>query len=304
MTEVDRKEEEHSGVGRNWLAENIARTVELQIRDLLDECTIDAPAKIKKVSFQDRHLQLSIRWPFRLPTPTGGSGDRFHTRKTVNDFRDDFKSYLLEQHAGARISNVLHADFVRFLLRFLRVYRFTDSVKIQDMRKKGVKRESLEEKIITHLGRFGERRLAGKPRVRLSKAHKAQVTREVRQVYSTLIEIQEKIRGWKKRNKRIKESTIEARLRQEYDRERYPWISIFFRTRNVLPPSEFYSNSADGSLSNEDDDLPPPTLCEPDNWSATDLAVLIAQQMTYRRTGNRYPRHQIKNLLTSDISDT
>ena len=303
MTEVD-KEENDSGWSRNLLAENVARTVEAQIRVILNECTINAPAKIEQVSFQDRHLQLSIRWPFRLPTQTGNSGDWFPTRQAVNSFRKGFKEYLLEQHAGARISNVLHADFVRFLLRFLRVYRFTDSVKLQDMRKKGVKRESLEEKIIAHLGGFGERRLAGKPRVRLSKAHKAQVTREVRQVHNTLIEIQEKIRGWKKRSKRIKESTIEARLRQEYDRERYPWISIFFRTKNVLPPSEFYLNSADGSLSNEDDDLPPPTLCKPDNWSATDLAVLVAPQTTYRRTGNRYPLHQIKNLLTSDISET
>jgi len=74
-----------------------------EIEFLLHWCIIEEPVQIKSVTFRKSVIRLEIDWPFRLPEPTGDSDTYFPTGRSIRQFAEDLRIYLLEQNVEQRL---------------------------------------------------------------------------------------------------------------------------------------------------------------------------------------------------------
>lgn len=122
-------------------------------------------------------------------------------------------------------------------------------------------------------------------------------------MYQTLLQIKRLVESWKKRHKRISNSTILRKLKGEYPLEKCRWIKDFFDLSEALPRKRYVSSTLNGleiSQTDPDGSLPPCKLSEPQDWSILDTAVRIMQTKLNRETAAKYPRLEIQSLIRSE----
>ncbi len=266
-------EEDDFGITRESLDKQIAHSVELRVRAIAAALSDEKPAEITSVGLSASNLNIRIRWPFFSPPPSGDSGDWLGTSKEIKRLRGSFQDHLLEQNLGRKLSNLLYAELVDFLLRYVKAHRFGDDV-------------------VQHVRGLGQRRLAGRPGQHKIQEHQAaHIRREGITIRTTLHEIKQEINAWKKKEPRLKDEAIETQLLEKYDRDRYAFIRYFTICFRKLPARRLCSNGLHRNR----------RLSDPRSWSTSDLAALITQEKTYREDGIRYGLGEVKKLVTAPI---
>lgn len=210
---------------------------------VLEECTNEEPARIRSVNFDEKEdvVSLDVAWPFRLPCPSGDSGDQFGTEKDIQALQTGFRKHLLQQKIGRKLSNMLQKEFEDFLLVHLRIKPYG-------------------EKLVSVVKTHAARRLAGRPTQIVNKADDRVVRETVTSIKVTLDKIKAKIKVWKKNNPTWDNDKILKRISSEFSEEMQGWLSIFRRRVSALPMREFRHG----------------VLADVRSWSSRELAAQIA----------------------------
>jgi hypothetical protein len=247
-----------------------------EIEGLLHWCVLEKPADIKSVAFHNLAISLEIDWPFRLPDRTNDSGTYFPTARSVKQFAEDFRIYLLEQKCGAKLANLLRNEFEAFLPKFFRAQRFEIF---------SVGRESTDT-VRDVLAQISEEmrgsRLAGPHKSIIPAKRAEQIEREGRQILRRLQSLHKAISGHIKAKGNIR--VLLEKTLSEYDTDRNPWMKYFRRSFRLLKPKKYGSEIR-------------PSLGKPSSWSPRDLTVLILHEKYLREKGAEYPPSTINRIL-------
>jgi hypothetical protein len=263
------------------IIDSLATSIAADLRLLADNFWYDLPARITNVSFQEDQLVLRMALPFRNPQPSNEPGDWLARQKDIDHINLGFLGFLKEQPLiGRRLANLFYSEFHRFLLRETKRFRLGDAVR-------------------TKIEGLGERRLAGRPKLPIPDRARDAVKREVRAIYGAVLEIQDKIKCWKKEAGNITDNQIRDRLKAEYDREHYPWSRYAFQVTRILPAKRAYGSYK----KQENHQLTRPGFDQPERWSASDVAALWAQTWFYREYGELYDLREIRKLLKPTKGD-
>ncbi len=267
MNDAQADDQDASGLPPYWPDEQIARRLKMTLKVLADNCLPDEPVSIEKVIFRPYAVLLSIRWPFIMPTPANDSGEWFDTAGTVKRFRKELRAYLMENHAGRPLSNVLYEDFVEYLKRFIGVHRHGG-------------------RVVKRIGTVSERRLAGRPEgLKIPGKLRSEMRKDGTEVYNVVRAMRQKIRTW---SLKAEDTKVIRRLGEHFNRDEYPWMRDFREAVKRLPRQRRFRVPC-GVEKEQPNESETPMLARPDSWSAIDLARQIIQEMYYRQTGTRYP---------------
>jgi hypothetical protein len=239
-----------------------------RLKVVLDECTIEEPAQIRTINFDPKEdiVSLEIAWPFRLPEPSGDSGDLWGTPNDIEALQRGFRKHLLQQKVGSKLSNIFQKEFHDFLLVHLNIMRWgPEMVALVETR--------------------AERRLAGRPTQVVDKADAATVGETVRSIKARLDKVRAKIKIWQKNEPSLNQGKVLKRISSEFREEMHGWLSIFRRRSQKLPDHEWRR----GNLS----DLR--------SWSSRELASQIAYEYLPREKGLRPTLTELRRLARSQI---
>jgi hypothetical protein len=255
----------------------VSRWLGADLQMLADNFWYNLPAKFTKISIQDDELAICIQLPFRKPSSSPGEGDWLASQEDIERIRIGFVNFLREQPlCRRRLANFFYSEFHTFLKAHTKRFRFSDA-------------------IVASIERSGARRLGGRPKIPIPDRAKQAARTQVRAIFGLLPEIQGKIKSWMKKASSTSNDQILERLKDEFDRERYPWIRYVFQGVKTLPAKRAYVSyrtetpkayrSARAGLG------------EPERWSAADVAAEWTQLWFYREYGERYDLREIKKLL-------
>lgn len=244
---------------------SVARSLQRNLRLLNDEFWAELPASFETIKLRNDGLAVSLRLPFLRPSPSGESGEWLSTQKAVDTIRNEFAAYLREKQSVAkRLATFFYTEFHDFLLGYTRGHRFNPE-------------------IVKMIKRPGERRMAGRPHIPIPERRVRGVRRQVRTVFSAVLEMQSKIKTWKRTSPSITEGKIRDRLELEFDCTRYPWTRYAFRDTKTLPVKPYHETRVG--------------FDQPNKWSCPDVAVKWTQDWFYYETGHRYDLRHLKRLL-------
>jgi len=221
-----------------------------QLADYLGE------ARIRDVRFRTDRLEVLIDLDFWLPPPSGEEGDWLATPKQIKTFRAAFKEYFQNELKTSKLSNILYAEYLEFIRRHMRIYRFGRNV-------------------VRQLPKTAERRLAGRPKHEISRSDSKVLRTHILAVRSKLLELKKLIPGWNPKHAPSNDSVIRVQVLEHCPREDFPWMQYFFSGFRQLPASRRDSR---GHYDEK-------RLADPSSWSATELALLICQEQFYRQKG-------------------
>lgn len=280
MTDTDWNPADHSHFPQDWLDKQVGgsvfRSVTFKVERIANQCAYRAPAEVD-ASIKDDGLKLSIVWPFSLPEPTGDSGDWPGTSKAVEDFAHDFKAYLAEERIGWELAKFLHSEFCRFLLKQAKAYRYApDRLK-----------DDVLERLEGFCNELTGHRFAGRREPHIPAAEFSRLKQEAESILGVVSEMQLRIAEWKKAHEDWDAKTVKDKLREEYDRERYPWMKYFGLCLRKLRPK---ANWKGAQLS----------IANPASWSAVDLARLVMKETLYHEYGVQYPASEIMKLVKAE----
>ena len=271
------KIETASGMPKSLIDGRVAQWLGADLQMLADNFWYDLPAEIAKISLQGDELALCIGLPFRKPFPSDEEGGWLSNQEDVDRIRIGFVNYLSERPlVRRRLANFFYSEFHTFLIAHTKRFRFGEAIRAK-------------------IERSGARRLAGRPNIPIPKRATEDVRRQVGAIYSVVLEIQYKIKSWKKRTHNISENRILERLKAEYDSDKYPWSRYAFQNARTLPAKRAYAAYKDGTL--KDHQLTRPGVSEPERWSARDVAAQWTQIWFYRENGEQYDLREIRKLL-------
>jgi len=266
-----------SSMGNSGIDQQVARWLGANLQMLADNFWYDLPAEIAKISLQGDELALCIGLPFRKPFPSDEEGGWLSSQEDVDRIRIGFVNYLSEQPlVRRRLANLFYSEFHTFLIAHCKRFRFGEAIRAK-------------------IERSGARRLAGRPNLPIPKRATEDVRRQVGAIYSVVLQIQDKIKSWKKRTHSISENRILERLKAEYDSDKYPWSQYAFQNTKTLPAKRAYA--ADKGETPKDDRLTRASIAEPERWSARDVAAQWTQIWFYRENGEQYDLREIRKLL-------
>jgi hypothetical protein len=225
------------------LLERFAPHLRARLEVVLEECTSEEPARIRSVNFDEKEdvVSLDVAWPFRLPWPTGDSGDQFGTEKDIQALQTGFRKHLLQQKIGRKLSNMFQREFEDFLIVQLKIKLYG-------------------EKLVGVVKTRTKRRLPVRPTQIVNKADDRVVRATVKSVKATLDKIRPKIKVWKKKNPTWHDDKILKKIISEFSGEMRGWLSIFRLRVSALPMREFR----------------PGVLADVRSWSSRELAAQIA----------------------------
>lgn len=271
--------DEAAGIGNNSIENQIARWLQADLKMLADDFWREWPAEVKNVSLQKNALLVQIKLPFRNPLPSEEGGEWLSSQKDIDRIRIGFADFLRENPSiRKRLANLFYSEFHTFLMAQTKRFHFSDAI-----------REKIE--------RSTARRLAGRPQIPIPERAKEDVKKTVRAIHKVVLEMQTKVKSWKKRAHNISNESILKRLKTEYDREQYPWTRSVFVLQELttLPGKRAYQFSR----GLDSPHVTRPSVAEPERWSTPDIAAVWTQTWFYREYGERYDLRAIKKLLNT-----
>jgi hypothetical protein len=253
-----------AGLDKPTVNAHAARSLGRNLQLLTDDFWLDVPASIENINLEKRGLTLSLWLPFLSPPPSLESGDRPATQKEVDQIRIGFVDFLREQQSvSRRLAGFFYSEFYTFLLGYCKIGRFDEDIR----------------KLIKPPG---ERRLAGRPTLRIPLSRKLAVKQQAQTIYAGVLEMQKTIMKWKRKKPSITPDEIRDRLAFEYDCERYPWSR--YALRNVLMKAKRpYESQA--------------SFAEPEKWACPEIAAKWTQDWFHGDCGRRYDLREIRKLL-------
>ena len=182
----------------------IARSLQPQLLELLEACTFGKSARVKDMKLDRAVATILVRWPLRLPPPTGNPGDYLGTQKSKKRFRKGLEAYFLEAQVAKRLSDHLYREMIEFTMLFMGIHRFGERT-VEDVR------------------RAGEKRLAGRPHAdQISKNEAIDIRHLGGAIHKVLSQIRTLIR-----TSQLKESLLMEKIHRDYDGDANPWMRSF-----------------------------------------------------------------------------
>jgi hypothetical protein len=281
MANTASDQDDYSHLPKDWMDKQVGRSVyqsvTLKIERISSQCVYRAPAEVVG-SFEDENVKLSVVWPFSLPLATGQSGDWPATKGEVERFAHAFKAYLAEEHIGWELAKFLHVELCRFLLKQAKSYRYAPD---------RLKKDDVLERLERFCNELTGHRFAGRREPHTPAAEFSRLKQEAESILRVVSEMQLRIAEWKKAHGVWDAKTVKDKLREEYDRERYPWMKYFGLCLQKLPRKANWKGT---QLS----------IADPASWSAVDLARLVMKETLYHETGVRYPASEIRKLVKAE----
>jgi len=186
-------------------------------------------------------------------------------------------AYLEDEHVGREMAKFLHAELCRFLLKQTKAYRYTpDRLK-----------DDVLERLERFCGTFSGQRFAGRREPHIPPSQFAQLKQQADAIFAWAREIHTKTGEWKKANGTLDEKMVINKLRDEYDRKRYPWMKYLGLCLRKLPRKR---NWKGGQFS----------IANPSSWSAVDLARVVMKETLYHENGVQYPASEIMKLVKAE----
>jgi hypothetical protein len=130
-------------------------------------------------------------------------------------------------------------------------------------------------------------RFAGRREPHIPASQFDHLKQEAEAIFAWAREIHAKVKEWKKANGTLDERMVIDKLRDENDRELYPWMKYFGLCVRKLPRKR---NWKGGHFS----------IANPANWSPVDLARVVMKDMLYHETGVQYPAGEIRKLVKAE----
>jgi hypothetical protein len=252
---------------REVLDNRIAQTLHFQIKQFMNVPFNFGAAQITNTRVVRDNLEVSIRMPFWLPPPTKDLSDWLGTPRAVKQVRQGFLRHLLSKKNFPRLSNLFYEEYKNFVYGFIGVFKFG-------------------ENIVELIPPIGERHNAGRPRQVVEEIDEIHILNECKKVFAVLNEIKQQIQKWRSRTPVLSDKKCEERIRQQYPKDRFPWIRFFLRLIQGIPVRrDRKGNILHGHLSIAS------------SWSALDLAVQVAQEIYYRETGIRFPARKFRKRI-------
>lgn len=267
------------GICNESIENQIARWLQADLKMLADDFWQELPAEVKNVNLQKNALLVRIKLPFRNPLPSKEGGEWLSRQKEIDRIRIAFANFLRENPSiTKRLANLFYSEFHTFFMAQTKRFHFSDAI-----------REKIE--------RSTARRLAGRPQIPIPESAKEDVKKAVKAIHKVVLEIQAKVKSWKKRTHNIRNKSILKRLKTEYDREQYPWTRFVFVLQDLttLPGKRADEFSRRLGILH----VTRPSVSEPERWSTPDIAAVWAQTWFYREYGQRYDLRAIKKLLNT-----
>lgn len=253
-----------------------------ELENLDVECSIYAPAAIKKVSFSNNRASMLVEIPFTLPRPTGGPADWISSSKAVQDFKNEFQRYLREQRIARQLSNLFYQEFGEFLLRYLRVHRLGHLPSGKDLVDAGGKPLTVIDSLRTILRQAKERRLSGPRRLRAPKGSAAEKDKLILVWLEGLkVEISDRMKSDPFQD----DASLREWLRDRYEADEYPWMKYLRWAIGDLGPKGGKKGPVETSLRN------------PRSWSTRELAGRILWKKWLADYGEQYPSRAIAEFL-------
>jgi hypothetical protein len=243
----------------------IAISLEHQMRQLSEYL---GEARIGNVRLLADRLQIFVDLNFVLPLPSGREGDWLATPEDVRAFRLGFRDYLRTESKTPKLSNLLYAEYLAFIRSYMRIYRFGKNV-------------------VRRLPKTAERRLAGRPRYSVSRVDEQFLRNEIDDIKSKLLEMKKLISVWNAKSSLSKEDAVKTKIRKHFPREQFLWMKFFFSSFKKLPAKR--RNTLGDHLDRQ--------LSKPASWSAMELALLLVQEVYYRRKGIELSILMLRKLL-------
>lgn len=209
-------------------------------------------------------MSLKVAWPFRLPEPSGDSGDPFGTEKDIEALQAGFRKYLLQQRLGRQLSNMLQKEFEGFLIVHLRITRWGPNW-------------------VSLVKTRAERRLAGRPTKIVDQADESVVRGTVTSIKATLDEIRAKIKIWREKNPTLDQNRLLKRISSEFGAKMRGWFSIFSKQVRALPSHEWRRGN----------------FADLRSWSSREVAAQIANEYLPRERGIAPTLAQLRNFASS-----
>ena len=204
--------------------ERIARSLQFHIRpladlEILDECEI-TDARIVR-----NHLKITLILPFKIEPRNHKRGDWFGTAKGISDFSKRFADYLRTEFSdenAKRLSNIIHAEYRKFLLRFVGAYRFGGEVN-------------------KHFRRLPERKKPGRHVARIDVRDAFFLRSQCEEITGVLRNMKAKIYVWKSKTRNFDDKKCRARILKQYRKIRFPWIhrdstNIYYDSPSLTDP--------------------------------------------------------------------
>lgn len=260
------------------VANSVLLGAQPEIENIVHLCAVAKPVVIRGIRFAPDEIIIDLRWPFDSPLPTHDTDDVLGTRGDVERFRRELRAYFLEQRAGKQLANILHGQFVDFLVRFLGLTPFA---------KFPSKEGTVQDGLASIARRMKAGRLAGPRKMILPDATISKLRRESPAIVRATLEIQKRLTSLVREDPQLSEAALKDRISEDFDREKYPWMRYFTRAFRLLEVKETRKATRRR-----------PNLSHPREWSAVALAQLIVKEKLQRDTGIEYPLATIAKIVT------
>jgi hypothetical protein len=253
-----------------------------EIMNFQDECSVDAPAMIKTVSFSGDLACILVQIPFRLPRPTGDPDDRIPSNAALQRFQDAFRTYLREQQAGKQLSNLFYKEFGNFLLRYLGAYKLRTLRSGELLRKSIDGPLTVKESLLAIVNQFNARRFSGP---RMLRPPKTSAVEKDKFILEWIEDMRNKIGDRMKHELFEDDASLRDWLRGQYEGDEYPWVKYLKNAFGRLTGLGAKNRVAKASLR------------IPESWSSRELGRCILWEKWRAEYGEEYPVKAIDGFL-------
>lgn len=253
-----------------------------ELRNFHHECSVDAPAMIKRVSFSGDLACILVQVPFRLPSPTGDPDDRIPSNAALQRFQDAFRMYLREQQAGKQLSNLFYKQFGKFLLQYLGAYKL-GTLRSGELPQKSVDGPlTVKESLLVIANQFDARRFSGPRRLRPPKTSAVEKDKFI---LEWIEDMRNEIRDRMKHEPFQDDASLRDWLKCRYEWDKYPWVKYLKIAFGRLGAAAARNRRAVASLR------------IPESWSSLELGRYILWEKWRAEYGEEYPVKAIIGFL-------
>jgi transposase len=261
------------------------------IETTLAECVSDSPARVHKVSLDDRNLHITLRWPFCFPEVTGHPDDPT-VIGTPKSFCDAFPKYIRKRFKGLELGRLFYESFVDFLMVKLGVYRSSKYSFRRNYDENNEIRKTAPYDLPAAVRRIFDKqteklfnRPKGRPKSPVNLIRNARTTRQSRLISKALRSMRDYFRRGRAKNPPTPEDVLKARV-NDFELEECTWVRYLpTALRSVGIPTR---RGVGDKVS----------LTNPDTWSEIQVVRLIVASKV-AESGDDLSQRELKRLVKS-----